>query len=84
MKPSVQCAQAAKRANQVLGQILKMFHFRDKVTYIALYKRYVRCHLEFSGPVWSPWMTQDIEVLEKYKKEQFGQCLVCKDHMKIN
>ena len=45
-----------------------MFHFRDKTTFIALYIRYVRCHLEFAGPVWSPWTKQDIEVLEKVQK----------------
>ena len=31
-KPSVQCSQSAKRANLVLDQIRRMFHFKDQIT----------------------------------------------------
>ena len=30
LKPSVQCSNAAKKANFVLGQISRTFHYRDK------------------------------------------------------
>ena len=30
LKPSVQCARAVKKANQVLGQMSRSFHYRDK------------------------------------------------------
>ena len=52
LKPSKQCAQAAAKANQVLGQISRAFHYRDR-------------HLEFAVPTWYPWSTADIELLEK-------------------
>ena len=68
LKPSVQCHKAAEKANLVLGQICRAFHFRDRKVFIELYKRYVRCHLEFSVPAWRPWQTQDIETLEKVQK----------------
>jgi hypothetical protein len=38
LKPSTQCTKAAKKANQVLGQMACTFHFRDKVTWVKLYK----------------------------------------------
>ena len=47
LKPSVQVAKAAKKANQVLGQLARAFTYRDKVYFIKLYKVYVRCHLEY-------------------------------------
>ena len=30
LKPSIQCAKAAKKANQVLGQMARALHYRDK------------------------------------------------------
>ena len=78
MKPSAQCSQSAKRANLVLGQILNI---RDKITFISLNKRYVGCHLEFAGPVWSPWTKQDKDVLEKVQKRAVQ---ADRDHMKTS
>ena len=68
LKPSRQCHEAARRANQALNQISKSFHFRDRHVFIMLYKQFVRVHLEFSVPSWSPWSTADKEVLEKVQK----------------
>ena len=65
LKPSQQCFKAAAKGNQILGQITKSFHYRDKDTWIPLYKTYVRHHLEFSGQAWSPWLKKDIEMLKK-------------------
>ena len=65
LKPSQQCFKAAAKGNQILGQITKSFHYRDKDTWIPLYKTYVRHHLEFSCQAWSPWLQKDIDVLEK-------------------
>ena len=47
LKSSSQAAKAAKKANQVLGQMARAFHYRDKFTWTRLYKTYVRCHLEY-------------------------------------
>jgi hypothetical protein len=41
LKPSLQCARAAAKANQVLGQIVRGVCFRDKDTMLRLYKTYV-------------------------------------------
>ena len=68
LKPSDHCAKAAKTANTVLGQIARAFHFRDRHTFVQLYKLYVRPHLEFAAPAWSPWTKSDIESLERVQK----------------
>ena len=68
LKPNLQCTTAARRASSVLTQISRAFMYRDKRTFLQLYKQFVRCHLEFAVPVWSPWLLGDIEVLEKVQK----------------
>ena len=68
LRPTQQCVEAAQRANVVLGQITRAFHFRDRITFIQLYKQYVRPHLEFASPAWSPWTQGDVEVLERVQK----------------
>ena len=54
LKPSKQCKKAADMAGAVLRQISKNFHFRDKTIFNKLYIQYVRPHMEFASPVWSP------------------------------
>ena len=68
LKPSLQCAKAATRANQVLGQLARAVGYRDKDTFLKLYCVYVRPHLEYAIQSWSPWLVQDKDVLEKVQK----------------
>ena len=64
MKPSVQCRKAARTALTVLAQVSRAFHFRDRHVFVRLYTTYVRPHLEFAAPAWSPTQQADIECLE--------------------
>ena len=68
LKPSTQCAQAAKKANQIIGRMSRAFHYRDKDVWVRLYKQYVRPHLEYCVQAWSPWTVADIDVLENVQK----------------
>ena len=69
LKPTAQCAKAAKTAQAVLGQLARAFHFRDRyVLFVQLYTTYVRPHLEFAIQAWSPWTAADKEVLEQVQK----------------
>ena len=68
LRPSQQCKEAAQRGNAVLGQISRSFHYRDRRTFIQIYKQYVRPHLEFAVPAWSPWTVADIHVLERVQQ----------------
>ena len=65
LKPSLQCAEAARRASVVLGQVSRSFLYKDRVVFLKLYTQFIRCHLEFAVPVWSPWSAGDIAILEK-------------------
>jgi hypothetical protein len=69
LKTSKQCAKAATTARMVLSQITRAFHYRDKFTFVKLYKTYVRPHLEFCTPGWSLWSQTDIKVLEKVQEK---------------
>ena len=68
LKPSSQCAKAARTAQTVLGQITRAFHFRDKEVLLGLYKQYVRPHLEFAVQAWSPWTEGDKDLLEAVQR----------------
>ena len=52
----------------VLTQLTKNFHYRDRYTFVKLYKQYVRPHLEFSSPAWSPWLEGDKNKLERVQQ----------------
>jgi hypothetical protein len=69
LKPSDHCKRTATKATVVLKQILKNFHYRDKTVFVGLYKKYVRPHLEFASPAWSPWLLGDISVLEQVQEK---------------
>ena len=62
--PSTQVAAAAKKANGILGQLLRAFTYHDKVTFKGLFVQYVRPILEYAVQAWSPWLQQDIDLLE--------------------
>ena len=68
LRPSMQCAKAAKKANSVLGQLTRAVSYRDKDTFMSLYRTYVRPHLEYAVQAWSPWTIGDKEVLEKVQR----------------
>ena len=72
LKPSAQCARAAKKANGILGQMSRSFHYRDRTVWIHLFKTYVRHHLELSVQSWSPWYAKDINLLEKVQQRAVG------------
>jgi hypothetical protein len=68
LKQAEQCKKAAQTAGAVLGQIQRAFHYRDRITYMNLYKQYVRPHLEFAAPAWSPWNRGDVQCIEKVQE----------------
>ena len=68
LKPSLQCTRVAEKANQVLGQLSRGIAYRDKQTFLKLYKVYVRPHLEYAVASWCPWLQADKEMLEKVQR----------------
>ena len=68
LKPSLQCARAASKANLILGQLARAVTYRDSSTFMRLYQVYVRPHLEYAVQSWSPWTKADMEVLERVQR----------------
>jgi ribonuclease P/MRP protein subunit RPP40 len=68
LRTSQQCSSAAGKANGVLGQISRAINYRDKKTFVQLYKVYVRPHLEYCIQAWSPYWKADKEKLEKVQR----------------
>ena len=54
---------------QVLGQMSRSFHYRDKYTWIRLYKVDVRPHLEYAVQAWSPWRRENIDKIENVQRK---------------
>ena len=74
LKPSAQCLKAAKKANQVLGQMARGLHYRDKRTWMNLFRMYCRPHLETCIQAWSPWTKTDIDLLESVQQRAVRMC----------
>ena len=66
--PTRQVTAAALKANQVLGQLLRTFTYRDRNTFVRLYKQYMHPHLEYCVQAWCPWLQSDITNLENVQK----------------
>ena len=73
LKPGTQVAKAVKKANQTLGQLIRAFSYRDKTTFIQLYKVYVRCHLEYAIQCCSPYLEQEKELIEDVQRRALRQ-----------
>ena len=53
-------------------QISRAVSYRDKNTFLKLFRTYARPHLEYCAPSWSPWTQGDIDVLENVQKRAIG------------
>ena len=67
-KFSDQCLMAAKKANCVLGMIIRNIKCKNAAIIMRLYKSLVRPRLEYCIHSWYPYHKKDIEVLERVQK----------------
>ena len=68
LTPSKHIAEAVKKANKMLGQLLRTISYRDRVHFLKLYKQHVRCHLEYAVQAWNPWLKKDTDLMESVQK----------------
>ena len=52
------------KANGIMGMIRRTFSFLDSAMFRKLYTSFVRPHLEYAQPVWSPHRRKHIKMLE--------------------
>ena len=64
MKPSLQLQEAVAKAMQTLDWMKRSFKYLLKDSFLFLYKTYIRLHLEYCAPTWSPYLASDINALE--------------------
>lgn len=72
LKPTKHCIKIVNTAKAILRQISRAFHYRDKNTFLKLYTTYVRCHLEYCTPAWSPYSQSDIDLIESVQMKAIG------------
>ena len=60
--------KATLKTNSVLGQLKRTFTTWNIKTFNALYPTYIKPHLEYAAPAWSPYRKKDIGVLEKVQR----------------
>jgi len=63
----------------MLEVIKRTFKYLQPSSFILLYKKMVRSHLDYCSSVWTPYRKRDIEDLEKVQKGQLDYCLNSND-----
>ena len=67
-KSEKQVNAAVNKANRILGMCVKTFENFDQVIGKTVYTTFVRPHLEFAAPAWSPHLVRDIQAIEKVQR----------------
>ena len=55
MKPSLQVQKAVTKAMQTLSMLKRSLKFLSRDSFLFLYRTYIRPHLEYCAPSWSPY-----------------------------
>ena len=69
LKPTKQCIEARNKANKMLGFMSSKIEYKTKAVVMKCFNAFVRPLLEFGAPHWSPYLQQDINMLEKVQRK---------------
>ena len=68
LKPHANIEHHVKKANKMLGIIRRTFKYLNEDSFLALYKAYVRPHLEYCQQVSYPYLQKDADELENVQR----------------
>ena len=60
--------ESVKKANMILGLIMRNFSFINKDIFNKLYKSLVRPHLEYGQEIWSPYLIRQSKLIENVQR----------------
>ena len=68
LKTEDNVAYQVKKANKMLGIIRRTFSYINEDSFNLLYKTYVRPHLEYGQQACHPYLSKDIDMVEKVQR----------------
>ena len=69
-------ANLCTKTRKLIGLLYRRFYkSADTKTLLQLYKSFIRPHLEYCSIVWDPYLTKDVETLEKVQRFGLRVCL---------
>lgn len=71
---SEQTISVVKKANSFLYLVRKAFPSPSPHILSKIFTTYIRPILESAGPIWSPWLTKDITLLESVQRRMSRSC----------
>lgn len=57
-----------KKANKIVGLLLRTLVYKDKVIMVPLFKSLVRPIVEYGNSIWSPYLRKHIDCIEKIQR----------------
>jgi hypothetical protein len=68
LKSEHQVASAVSKANMVISTLRRTFKYWTPYIFRILYTAFIRPHLEYAAPAWSPYLKKDILALENVQR----------------
>jgi len=75
LKPSTQCTKSVNSAMSIIRNVTRNFPSIDREDFAILYKTYIRPYVEYCLQARSPYLTKDIETLEKIQRRA-TKCII--------
>ena len=76
-KPHV--THVVKSATQTAGRVLRSFETREKDPMLLLLKSFIRPHLEYISPIWSPFLVGEIQRVEAVQRAFTSKISGCEE-----
>ena len=69
LKPAAKVQRVASKVRRALGQLTRGLTYRDKTSFVLLYKSFVLPIIQCAMPAWRPWTEGDINRLKDVQRK---------------